>query len=373
MIAPARATLLGLCLGLHAMAVSSQGVTPRTIVLGQSAPLSGAQHALGEEIRAGALAYLRPLNDAGGVHGRRIELATLDDAGDPARALANTRRLVEEFKVFVLFGYPESSAAPEVLALAHGEGVPLFAPLSGAARARQPERNVFTVRAGRASEIDALIEHHAQLGAKRFALVRGDDGAGEEFLSAARESLERRGLPAPADAPLRESAAAAAQQALAADPQVLVIALPQPPAADAIRAIKRDGGPQIVALSSADPARLAAALGPVGAGVALSQVVPPLERVSLPVVADYRRAFETETGRKDFSPASLEAYIAAKVLAEAIRRAGPALTRESLLLALEAMSFYDAGGHVVGFSRSRRQGSARIYLLSIDSRGELLH
>jgi ABC-type branched-subunit amino acid transport system substrate-binding protein len=374
MIAPARAALLALCLGLHAASASAQGVTPRTVVLGQSAPLSGAQQALGEEIRAGTLAYLRALNDAGGVHGRRIELATLDDAGDPARALANTRRLVGEFKVFALFAYPESSATPEALALAQRERVPVFAPLSGAARARQPGRAVYTVRAGRASEADAAIGHYAQLGAQRFALLRGEGEAGAEYLEGARDALERRGLPPPADALLGKDAAAAVGQALAANPQVLILALAQPPAADMVRAAKRGGGaPQIVALSGADPARLAAALGPAGAGVALAQVVPPLERVSLPVVADYRRAYQAETRRRDFTPASLEAYIAAKVLAEAIRRAGPELTREAFVLALDAMTFYDAGGHVVGFSRSRRQGSATVYLQLIDSRGALLH
>lgn len=374
MIASARAPLLALCLGLHAVAAPAQGVTPRTVVLGQSAPLSGAQQALGEEVRAGALAYLRALNDAGGVHGRRIELATLDDAGDPARALANTRRLVAEFKVFALFAYPEPSATPEVLALAQRERVPLFAPLSGAARVRQPERGVYTVRAGRASEVDAVIGHYAQLGAQRFALARGEDGAGAQYLEAARDALERRGLPPPADALLTTDAAAAVRRALAANPQVLMLALAQPPAADVVRAARRDGSvPQIVALSSADPARLAAALGPAGAGVALAQVVPPLARVSLPVVADYRRAYPAETGRQDFTPASLEAYLAAKVFAEAVRRAGPGLTREALALALDAMTFYDAGGHIVSYSRSRRQGSAIIYLLSIDSGGALLH
>ena len=105
----------------------------------------------------------------------------------------------------------------------------------------------------------------------------------------------------------------------------------------------------------------------------LSQVVPPIERTSLPVVAEYRTAMEAETGRKDFSPASLEAYIAAKVFAEAVRRAGPALTRDALLLALEAMSVYDTGGYSVGFSRTGHQGSSRIELLAIDRDGKLLH
>jgi ABC-type branched-subunit amino acid transport system substrate-binding protein len=377
MIASTRSLLAALALGSLAATAWSQSVTPRTVVLGQSAPLSGALQSHGEEIRNGALAYLRKLNDAGGVHGRRIELATLDDAGDAERTLANTRRFIEEFKVFALFGYADAGVTRELLARLHKGRVPLFGPVTGAALARQPGRSVYTVRAGRADEIDATIGHYAQLGLKRFALLRGDDAAGAEFLAAARAALSRRGLAAPVDVPLKSATGGIAglvREAFVADLDVVVLAVPQPPAADLVRALKRTGrSTQIVALSLADPEQLARALGADGAGLALSQVVPPLAQVSLPVVAEYRAAIEAETGRKDYSPASLEAYLAARVLAEAVRRAGPALTRDALLLALDAMSNHDVGGYTVSFSRSNRQGSARNYLMALTREGKLLH
>ena len=57
-----------------------------TIVIGQSAPLTGANAELGNDIRNGALAYFSKVNAAGGVHGRKIELATLDDGNAVPRA-----------------------------------------------------------------------------------------------------------------------------------------------------------------------------------------------------------------------------------------------------------------------------------------------
>jgi ABC-type branched-subunit amino acid transport system substrate-binding protein len=375
MIAPVRQALAALLLVFSCAAASAQGVTARTVVLGQSAPLSGPQAALGEEIRNGALAYLRRLNDAGGVHGRRIELATLDDAGDPAKALANTRRFIEEFGVFALFAYPEASATREVLELAHRARMSLIAPVSGASSVRQPGRAVFTVRAGIADEAEQIVEYYSQLGLKRFALVRRDDAGGAQFLTALRATLSRRGQPAPLDAPLGAPGPAAAARSVAAGgADVVIVALAQPPASDVVRALRHAGtGAQIVATSAADADAVALALGADGAGVALSQVVPPLERIGLPVVAEYREAIEAETGRAAYTAVSLEAFIAAKVIAEAIRRAGPALTRDSLLLSLEAMSAHDTGGHVVRYSRSSRRGSERIYLLAIGRDGALLH
>jgi len=375
MIAPVRQTLAAVLLLLACAAASGQGVTSRTVVLGQSAPLSGAQQALGEQIRDGALAYLRRLNDSGGVHGRRIELATLDDAGDPARALANTRRFIEEFGVFALFAYPEASTSREVLELAHRARMPLFAPLSSASSVRQPGRAVFTVRAGLADEAAQIVEHYSQLGLRRFALVRRDDAGGAQFLAALRAALARRDQPPPLDAPIgAPGPGAAARRVAAAAVDVVIVALAQPPASDAVRALRHAGtGAQIVATSAASADAMALALGADGSGVALSQVVPPLERIGLPVVAEYREAMEADSGGAAYSAASLEAYIAAKVIAEAIRRAGPAPTRDSLLLALEAMSALDTGGHTVRYSRNSRRGSDRIYLLAIGRDGALLH
>src|ERR1700694_2236707 len=82
------------------------GVSAKTILFGQSAPLSGANAELGNDIRNGALAYFRKVNDAGGVHGRKLDLTTIDDANQVPRAEANTKKLVEERgAVFAVFGY----------------------------------------------------------------------------------------------------------------------------------------------------------------------------------------------------------------------------------------------------------------------------
>src|ERR1700682_5248000 len=94
------------CAALAAGAALAQtGVTATAVTVGQSVPLTGANKGLGEDIRNGALAYFRKANDAGGVHGRKIEMVSLDDGNDVKRAGENTQKLVEEQGVFALFGY----------------------------------------------------------------------------------------------------------------------------------------------------------------------------------------------------------------------------------------------------------------------------
>lgn len=342
-----------------ACAAQAQGVSAKTVVLGQSAALSGPGRALGEEVRNGALAYLRILNEAGGVHGRRIELATLDDAGDPARALANTQRLVEQLRVFALLAYPDASVTRDVLAAAQQGRAPFFAPLTGASLVRLPQRSIVTVRASRAEEIERVVEHYVQLGLKRFALETGGGIEPAEW----RDALVRTLTKLRADAPVPIDGA-----------EVVVIAAPLRETADLVRSFKRSGSrAQIVALSMAEAGPLADALGREGAGVALAQVVPSLARVSLPIVSEYRAAYAKETGGQPYSTASFEAYLGAKVFAEAARRAGAALTRDALMQALQTMTAYDAGGYVLAYGRGDRHGSSGVELLAIGRDGALVH
>jgi branched-chain amino acid transport system substrate-binding protein len=354
-----RRALAACVLAWAAFAAQAQGISAKTVVLGQSAPLSGPAQTTGEAIRNGALAYLRVLNDAGGVHGRRIELATLDDAGDPARALANTQRLVEQLRVFALLAYPETSVTREVLAAAQQGRVPFFAPLTGAELVHLPHRNVVTVRASRAEEIERVVEHYALLGLRRFALEAGSGVEAAEWRDALGRALKQLRL----DAPVPADAA-----------EVVVVAASASAAADLVRSLKRSGSrAQFVALSSAEAGPLANALGREGAGLQIAQVVPPLERTSLPVVSEYRAAYAKEAGGKPATAASFEAYLGAKVFAEAARRAGPALSRDALLQAVETMTAYDAGGYPLAYGRGDRHGNSRIELLAIGRDGALVH
>jgi branched-chain amino acid transport system substrate-binding protein len=81
---------------------SDPGITANSIKLGGSYPFSGPASAYGT-IGVSAKAYFAMLNAKGGINGRKIEFTTLDDGYEPARALQNVKRLVEQDKVFALF------------------------------------------------------------------------------------------------------------------------------------------------------------------------------------------------------------------------------------------------------------------------------
>ena len=355
-------------------AVTAQGVTPTTIVVGQSAATTGPASELGTEMRAGALAYFNFVNARGGVNGRRIELRTLDDGYEPDRALANTRRFIETDQAFALFGYvgtPTTIAAMPVFTKAQ---VPLIGPFTGAEAFRRPfNRYIFNVRASYFAETDKLVDLLATLRLQRIAVFYQNDTYGKAGLEGVERAARARNMPIAATATVERNSTdvKAAVAALAkVDPQAVVMISAYKSCAAFIKAMKAAGiHAQFMNVSFVGSRALATELGNEGRGVAISQVVPFPWNIGTPVVKEYQKLLVAETGKDNYSFTSLEGFIAAKVLVEGLRRAGRDLTREKLVTSLETMNDYDVGGFSVTYTSADHGGSRYVELTAIGRDG----
>jgi branched-chain amino acid transport system substrate-binding protein len=101
-IAGAAIVALVVATGAGASQASDPGVTPTSVLLGGTVPLTGEAAAFGS-VGPGAKAYFDYVNAKGGVNGRTIEYRYYDDAYNPAQTVQLTRRLVEQDKVFADF------------------------------------------------------------------------------------------------------------------------------------------------------------------------------------------------------------------------------------------------------------------------------
>ena len=358
-------------------AAQSQGITKTTILIGQSGPLSGANKEFGEDIRDGALALFSKLNAAGGVNGRKIQLVTLDDANDAKRSGENARILIEERRVLALVGYASATLSLPAFLFVEKNGVPFIAPFPGAQPMQSFRRHVYMMRASYADELEKIIEFYASTGMKKFSVIHYDDAVGKENLAAVQAALDKRGLKPVSIGPLKRNQAdlgAAVGDVVKAAPDVVIGTTLYRTTSDFIKQAKKAGsGAQFASTSFVGASALAAELGAQGTGVVVAQVVPPYSRMSIPVVKEYQAAIEKQLGKKEFSFTSLEAYICAKVLAEAIRRTGGNLTRENLLKALDSMSSYDVGGYIVSFSPTNHNGSKFVELTAISKGGRFAY
>jgi branched-chain amino acid transport system substrate-binding protein len=134
--------LLGAVLVLAAPALAQEqvpGVSATKIKLGNTAPYSGPASSYGTIARS-AIAYFAMVNDKGGIHGRKVEVVSLDDSYSPPKAVEQTRKLVEDEEVFAIFmplGSPTSAATQSYL---NQKKVPQIFVTSGAERWNQPEK-----------------------------------------------------------------------------------------------------------------------------------------------------------------------------------------------------------------------------------------
>jgi branched-chain amino acid transport system substrate-binding protein len=351
-------------------AQSTPGISAQRILVGQSTPLTGANAELGNDIRNGALAYFKKVNDAGGVHGRKIELVSLDDGNQVPRAEENTKKLVEEQGVFALFGYASATLSRPALPIVEKHRVPFLAPFTGADPMRVFNKHVYNMRGSYADELEKIVDHFAPLGITRFAIVHYDDVVGKENFTAVERALQKRGLKAVSVAAFKDRAKpdieGGVKTIAAGSPDVVILTTLYKATADFVKLAQGSGlGAQMASNSFPGASPLAKELGKQGQGFIVATVVPPPTKRSLPVVQEYQAAIEKHLGRKEYSFSSLESYIGAKVMVEALKRAGPKPTRESFMHALDGLKGYDVGGYDVNFGSDNHNGSSFVELTVI--------
>lgn len=85
--------------------VAAQGITDTEVLIANCAATSGAFAPVGVPFIAGIEAYLKTINDAGGIDGRTIKFLHQDDEFDPAKGKACLASMVEDEKVFAIVGH----------------------------------------------------------------------------------------------------------------------------------------------------------------------------------------------------------------------------------------------------------------------------
>jgi ABC-type branched-subunit amino acid transport system substrate-binding protein len=347
---------------------AAQGVTDSQIVLGQGAVFSGPAEELGIQMRDGALAYFNYVNAQGGVNGRRIVLKSVDDRYEPEGAAAATRKLINDEKVFALFGYvgtPTFNAAAPILTEAR---VPLVAAFTGAESLRDPlNRYVFNVRASYYDETEQIVQHLTAMSMDRIAVFYQNDAYGKAGLEGVKRALKRRNMQLAGETTVERNTvdvAKAIAEMQKVKPQAVVMVSAYKSCAAFIKEMKKAGlAPSFWNVSFVGSKALAKELDKEGRGVQISQVMPFPWDGAIPVVREYQRLIKAEGKEINFS--SLEGFISAKVMTEGLRRAGKSLTREGLIRALEGMDAYDVGGFKISYSPSDHRGSRFVDLTII--------
>jgi ABC-type branched-subunit amino acid transport system substrate-binding protein len=345
------------------------GVTGDKIIIGSSAALTGSAGFLGSEYLKGAMAYLNQVNENGGVNGRKIEVISYDDQYDPSSAVTNTQKLIKQDRVFALFNYVGTPTGVKVMPLVDESGIPLVGLFSGADVFRHPlDRHIFNIRASYYQEVGTFIKGVVEeLKFSKVAVLYQYDAYGFDGLKGAELALEKYNLK-PVTTASYERGTLNVEEALgtikASRAEAVVMIGTYSPMAKFIKLARAEGfNPIFQNVSFVGSEAFAKELGSDGDGVVVTEVVPPpYEKNLLIGVNDYLILLKKYYQDSEATFGSLEGYMNAVILTEALKRAGAELTREKFIAALESISNYDLGiASPVSFSRENHQGMSRIY------------
>ena len=343
-------------------------------VIGQSVPLTGGNAKFGNDIRDGAAAYFASLNAKGGVQGKPIELVSMDDKNDRKTAGANAKVLLENKNMLALFGFASATLSLDAIPQATAKEVPFFAPFSGANPVRVNNPVLFTVRASYGEEMEKILNFWMSLGMKQVTVMHYDDEVGKQNFEVVETYLKKVNLKPKALAVKRNVnlGKPEVQALIEQKPEFLINTMLSGAAAQVQKELVAMGRMiPTSSLSFVGADQYITAAGVASSGVSIAQVVPSPSMGSVPIVRECAKALEAHGIKTPMNSTQLEACIAAKVLAEGIRRARKPVSAQSVLEALSNLGTYDVGGHKVTFGGGSQHGSKFVELAMVTRDGKL--
>jgi len=364
-----------------------RGITDREIRFGIAAPFSGSSKELGRQMKLGIDTAFNRVNDAGGVEGRMLKLIAADDGFEPTRTADAMKQLYEKDQVFGMIGNVGTATAAVALPYALDRRMLFFGAFTGANVIRHdpPDRYVFNYRASYAEETDAAVRYFVKMRRippRQIAVFAQQDAGGDAGFAGVAKSF--RSLGASDSGILRLNYqrntvdvddAVNQLKAQRVPIKAVVMISAYRPAAKFIEKT-RDLFPgmlysNISFVGSTVLADELMLLGPrYAAGAIVTQVVPAVSGYSS-IVLEYKNALAKYFPGEAADYVSLEGYVAANVLIEALKRTGPQLDTEKLIDVLENMRDLDLGlGASLGFGRAEHQASHKIWGTALDETGK---
>jgi ABC-type branched-subunit amino acid transport system substrate-binding protein len=363
-----------------------RGVTDKEIRFGIVGPFSGSARELGRQMKLGIDTAFNRVNDAGGINGRMLRLLAADDGYEPTRTLDGMKQLYEKDQVFGYIGNVGTPTSAVAIPYALERRTLFFGAFTGSNILRNdpPDRYVFNYRASYAEETDAVVHYLVKikrLQPRQIAVFAQQDSYGDAGFAGVAKAFRSMGVSDSSILRLNykrntvDVEDAVNQLKGQKTPIRAVVMVATYRAAAKFIEKTRDTYPGMIysnvsfvgSTALADELML---LGPrYASGVIVTQVVPAVGGYSSAVL-EYKNALAKYFPGEAADYVSLEGYIAANVLIQALNKVGPQLDTEKLIDTLEVMRNIDLGlGTQLNFGRSEHQASHKIWGTAIDDSG----
>ncbi len=377
------------------------GISEDSVTFGQSAAFSGPAQELGRNMRLGIEAAFSEVNrQAGGVHGRQLLLASLDDSYEPEAAIANTKCLINPQKavaekaidsnkcsieegVFALIGAVGTPTSRSATPVAADAGIPYIAPFTGAEFLRDKNwTNIINLRASYYQETEKMVDLLTRdLGVERIAIMYQDDSFGRAGYRGVRAALDRRGMQ-PVSIGVYPRNTTAIKTGLVdvrrGSPEAVIMIGAYAPVAEMVSWTRHIGlDPVFMTVSFVGSKALANRLEHLayehgleskGEGVVVTQVVP-FPTGDSEVAESYRKALADYAPDAEPGFVSFEGYLAGRLAIFGLESCGREVDRECFLDGLRSSGRFDIDGFQLGYGEGDNQGSDTVFVTAIDENG----
>ena len=177
--------------GLSLLTLAAGGAGADEIRIGQTLPYSGPASGFGAIGRTQE-AFFEKVNAEGGINGRKVKFITLDDAYSPPKTVEQTRKLVEQDEVLMMFGSLGTATNSAVQRYLNAKKVPQLFVLSGATKWADPQKNPWTMPGMAAYESEGVVYAKYILQSKpdaKIAILCQNDDFGRDYVAGFKRAL----------------------------------------------------------------------------------------------------------------------------------------------------------------------------------------
>lgn len=343
----------------------------KIVNVGTTLSLSGVTGPLGRENKIGLDSALLGINKEDS--DRLVRFVALDDNYEPRLALANIRKLINEYQTKIILAPTGTPTLSFYLDMVKANEVSVFFPYTGGVQFRQSDiKNIIHFRASYSQEVEKslpyLIERH---GLRSFAFFYQNDSYGKPIVEMAHKILRKYGITKWLDLPHVKTESDFSRHVKEINkfmPDVIGFFCSQFPATELASQLgvgfflRR----MIFGVSFAFSGAFEKFLNDRGIKFVLSSVVPPIEFSDIPIIKEHEEIM-AKLGRRT-TLQTIEGYISGCLLVDAIRNCELPITREKLMAYFEKLKDYNFKGLNLSFDPNSRQIFQNVWLRSMNEK-----
>ncbi|WP_170786719.1 ABC transporter substrate-binding protein [Ruegeria lacuscaerulensis] len=368
------ATATALTAAATVAGAETQGVSDDEIVIGSVNDLSGIFAAVGVPATKGANVVFDRVNAEGGVHGRKIRFVVEDNGYQMPRAMQGYNKLLNRDKVFAMLqslGTPMNVAGFKLL---DPKGIPNVAPLTAARQMLQePMKNKFTSFSTYFDQARIGVKYlNGEFGSQSVCTMYLPTDFGEEILEGSKAGAEEAGIAFVAETthkPDETDFVGSLSKLKEEGCDIVTMALGVRQAITVVGTAKKMGLADMKFLGTSASFLTVVAQVPGGVTDGFYAAASWLDlwaRAEEPAPAAFIAEYKEATG-EDPVGFSMLGYSAAEMMVKALEAAGPDLTHDSFIAAMETLNYKDdLVGNQITYGPDDHQGADTVFVSVVE-------